>query len=286
LKQLLTVMEPVLLVATLQVMTRSRRHVRLPMFSMYLLSRVAVCLPLLVLLYGVRLHLLEPHGAYAVYYYWYWTGYLVGSVFALLAVHEVFSRLMKPFPSLSRYALIAFRWVAFISMLVSLAVAIYPAKTGNILVTATSAVMRSVSVLVLCLLAFILVSMQTLRLSARSREFGVVLGLGIISFADLFGSTFAFRYPTFASIAAIASQAVVTLGVGTWMVYFLMREPQLEQVQESPASLERWNEIAGALTAGAAPQVSLASQGGTFFLQDVEKAVDRVLERNSVNPGP
>jgi hypothetical protein len=49
-----------------------------------------------------------------------------------------------------------------------------------------------------------------------------------------------------------------------------------------PLSLRRWNEIAGALTPSA-PQFTLGPSPSNFFLQDVEKAVDRVLEKNSGN---
>jgi hypothetical protein len=279
-----TVMEPFLLAGTLWAFVRSKAHKRLPAFGAYLACRVAVCAPLLLLLYGARLHLVDRHLAYAVYYYVYWVGYLIGAGFALLVVQEIFGFLVRPLPGLGRYGLIAFRWVSATSVLVALAVALYPAGTGRSpLVALTGGLMRSMSILELCLLAFIVLSMQTLRVSPRTREFGVSLGLGMIAAADMFGSAFAFGHSTLASVAAYGSQVVVTLGAAVWLIYFARAEREPSTVRDMPASLRRWNEIADAL-AHSAPQYTLTPPPSNFFLQDVEKAVDRVLEKNS-GPG-
>lgn len=280
LKQVLLVIEPILLAATWWAFARSKCYPRLPAFGAYLACRFGVCAPLLLLLYGVRLHLVERHLAYAIYYYVYWVGYLVVAGLALLVIREVFSHLMRPLPGLGRYGLMAFRWVTLTSVLISLATALYPMNAGrDPLVAVTSGAMRCASILELCLLAFIMVSMQTLRLSPRSREFGVALGLGIIAAADLFGSALAFGHSTLASLASYGSQIVVTVGVVVWMVYFARPEKET-QIAEEMSSLQRWNEIADALTYSA-PQVLFTASPNNFFLQDVEKAVDRVLEKNS-----
>ena len=87
--------------------------------------------------------------------------------------------LMQPLPALGRYGLMAFRWVTLTSVLIALAMALYPMNPNrDPLVAVTSGAMRCASILELCLLAFIVVSMQTLRLSARSWEFGVSHGIG------------------------------------------------------------------------------------------------------------
>jgi hypothetical protein len=282
LKEALSVMEPILLAGTLWALARSKAYKRLPAFGGYLACRLAGGAPLLLLLYAVRLHLVERHLAYSIYYYVYWVGYLVGAGLALLAVHEIFSHLMQPLPGLGRYGLMAFRWVTLTSVLIALAVALYPTGTGQSpLIAVTSGAMRCMSILELCLLTFIIVSMQTLRLSPRSWEFGVSLGLGMIAAADLFGSAFAFGQSTLASVAGYGSQIVVNLGVAVWMVYFARpKQETLLLARVVPSSLRRWNEIAAALTPPA-PQFTLGPSPSNFFLQDVEKAVDRVLEKNS-----
>ena len=164
--------------------------------------------------------------------------------------------------------------------------AVYPmAQNRNLLVAATSGAMRCMSILELCLLAFIIVSMQTLRLSLRSREFGLALGLGMIAGADLFVQPLpsANRLSLF---AGYGDQFVVTLGSAVWMIYFM--RPAVEAhtiILPTSSPFRRWNEVAAAL-APPAPHIALTPSPSNFFLQDVEKAVDRVLEKNSGGLAP
>lgn len=294
LKETSTAVEPLLLAGTLWALARSKAYRGLPAFSAYLACRLAVVAPLLLLVYGARLHLVDRRLAYAVYYYVYWVGYLVGAGLALLVVHEIFGFLMRPLTGLGRYASMAFRWVTLISVLVAMALALYPAGTGRnaqaaplaaALVSLSSGAMRFMSLLELCLLAFIALSMQTLRISPRSREFGVALGLGLIAAADLFGSAFAFGHSTLATVAAYGAQAAVTLGAAVWLVYFAAPRRKPSPVRGLPTPLRRWNEVAEAF-ADPAPQYALSPAPRNSFLQDVERAVDRVLERNSGAQGP
>jgi hypothetical protein len=282
-REFLSIIEPVLLAITWCAFARSKAYRGLGAFGAYLACRLAVSGSLVAILYGVRFSLIEKHIAYSNYYYIYWVGYLVGSGIALFVIQEIFKHLMRPLPSLGRYGLMAFRWVTITSLLIALATALYPtAQKRDLLVAATSGAMRCMSILELCLLAFILVSMQALRLSPRTREFGVALGLGMIAAADLFGSAIAFSHSTLASVVGYGSQVVVSLGAAVWMIYFLRPLKEVETVVVPVSSpLQRWNEIAGAL-AQSAPQINLSAPSN-FFLQDVERAVDRVLEKNSVS---
>lgn len=282
-RDILSVAELFLLAATCFAYARGKARRDFPAFGLFLVWRLGVYAALFLVLEAVRLTRVDRHLAYEVYYYLYWVGYLVGAGTALLAIHEVFRHLMRPIPGLGRYGLIAARWVAVTSMLLALAMALYPmGQNRSLLVAATGGAMRCLSVLELCLLAFVLVSMQSLRLSPLSREFGVALGLGLIAGADLFGSAFAFGHSTLASIANYGSQIVLTLAAGVWMLYFLRPMPGAGQVPVLASSpLQRWNEIAGALDEPA-QHVGLGLST-ECFLQDVEKAVDRVLEKNSLN---
>jgi hypothetical protein len=280
----LSLMEPLLIAAAWCAFARQSAHRTFPALGAFLTLRFGVDAALNVILYAVRLSLIDKHPAYTLYYYVFWIGYLAGAVAALLVIQEVFRHLMQPLPGLGRYGLIGFRWVTLTSVLIALAMALYPmGQSRNFLIAATSVTMRCVSVLELCLLGFILVSMQTLRLSPRSREFGIALGLAMIASADLFGSAFAFGHSALASLANYCLQIVGTLAPVVWMLYFLIAQPERKQVVLPATSpLRRWNEIAVALSQPAQPvALSLSSDS---FLEDVEKAVDRVLERNQPNP--
>jgi hypothetical protein len=276
--------EPVFLAATLCAFVRAKAHREFPAVGIYLICRLGIYAALSVILNAARLSLIDKHPAYALYYYVFWLGYLAEAGTGLLVIQEVFRHLMRPVPGLGRYGLIAFRWVTATSVLLALATAIYPAhQNRDLLVAATGGVMRCMSLLELCLLAFILVSMQSLRLSVRSREFSVALGLAMIAAAELFGSAFAFAHPTLASVANYASDIVVTLASAVWLLCFL--KPELETKRDAVSvspQLRRWNEIAGALGQPPLPIALIPSSDS--FLDGVEKVVDRVLEKNMANP--
>ncbi len=78
------------------------------------------------------------------------------------------------------------------------------------------------------------------------------------------------------------SASLVTLAV--WSAYFLVPEPARRVTVLSASSpLARWNEIA--TTFGhSTPRVPVAVPAASdFFLQDVEKVVDRILIKNSLH---
>jgi hypothetical protein len=284
--ELMSAVEPVLLAATLCVFAKASGLRRFPAFGAYLICRLAVCASLVGLLYAADFSLIEKHAAYRVSYYAYWLGCLASAGTALLAIHEIFRHIMRTLPGLGRYGLIAFRWVALTSALVALALA-SAGQERNFLVAATSGAMRCASVLELCLLVFIVVSMQALSISPRSREFGLALGFGMIAAADLFGSAFSFGHAAIASagtpMANYAAQGIVNAAAAVWIVYWWRPLAITVSLPGPSSSLQRWNEIAAALADSAPPQIALSASSG-FFLQDVERAVDRVLEKNPVNP--
>jgi len=280
----LSLAEPILLAVTWCVFVRQKAHRDFPAFGVYLTLRLGIDVALNLILFGARLSLIDKHPAYALYYYVFWIGYLVGAGTALLVIQEVFRHLMRPLPGLGGFGLIVFRWVTLTSVLIALAMALYlRGPNRDLLIAATSGAMRCVSVLELCLLGFVLVSMPTLRLSARSWEFGVALGLGMIASADLFGSAFAFGNPTLASVANFCSQIAVTLTPAVWMMYFLRAQPERKPLNLPVTSpLLRANEVAKAYPQPVVPVALILPSDS--FLEGVEKVVDRVLEKNLPNP--
>jgi hypothetical protein len=281
---LLSIIEPALLAVTWCIFMRRGAYRSFPAFCAYLSCRLGVYAVLSLVILSTHWGLINKHLAYAIYYYVYWVGYLAGAAMAFLVLQAVFSHLIQPYPGLHRVGLIGFRWATAASLLIAVVLAIFPAGLNqNVLIQVTSSTMRCMSILELCLLAFILLTMQTLQLSPRSRDFGIALGLAMIAAAELGGSAFAFGHSTMASIANYASQCVVTLAAAVWAMYFAWPEVQRAALIIPVSSpLMRWDEVASALVEPA-PQIAFSSPS-SFFLQDVEKAVDKVMERNSKNP--
>jgi hypothetical protein len=143
--------------------------------------------------------------------------------------------------------------------------------------------MRCVSVMELCLLAFLALSIHSLGRSLRSRLFGVGLGFGVQAATELIFSAIPSSCPGLISFSNFAQQAVASLVLVTWAVYFFAREPQAERsmiVLPPSSMLARWNALAKGL--GQMPEPVMAGAPTGFFLQDIEGVVDRVLAKNPV----
>lgn len=222
-----------------------------------------------------------------MYFYTYWTLYLIGALFIFLVIREVYSVLMEPVPQLRKLGMMVFRWVLAISCIIAAVIAVSAGITpmhtfAQRLVYTAELGLHSVSVLELCLLAFIALTIHSLGRSFRSPLFGIALGLGIQAASDFFMVALAewqhAKIWSFANLLLEVSTVVVLL---TWTTYFLMPERREERqvvTVPSPSPLIRWNDVAQALGHGS-PRIAAGASSG-FFLQDVERVVDRVLARN------
>jgi hypothetical protein len=127
----------------------------------------------------------------------------------------------------------------------------------------------------LCLLAFLCLSMNALRLSVRDLAFGIALGFGVMAANDFVTVS---MIPRFASLTAplqFVYEAVILFSLSTWVAYCALPEPARKpMVMPVNSTIYRWNEIASALGhTGKEP-------ANSFFLTDVENVVERVLNRN------
>ena len=91
---------------------------------------------------------------------------------------------MEPVPGLRRLGLMAFRWVSIVSAVVcvgaiALPAAMMPGQATDRLAIICLQTARCVSVMELCLLAFLALSIHALGRSFRSRLFGIGLGFGV-----------------------------------------------------------------------------------------------------------
>ena len=140
--------------------------------------------------------------------------------------------------------------------------------------------MRSVSILELCLLAFLCLSMNALRLSVRDMAFGISLGFGLMSSSDFIVASFLSRNTSLTDPLQFVSESVILLALGTWIAYAALPEPARQPVMMPVnSSIFRWNEIASAL-GHTGTQVAVQQPASGFFLTDVEKVVEEVLNRN------
>ena len=140
--------------------------------------------------------------------------------------------------------------------------------------------MRSVSILELCLLAFLCLSMNALQLSVRDMAFGIALGFGFMSANDFILASLISRNTSLTAPLQFVYESLILFSLGVWAATarFLSRPASPWFMPPIPPS------IAGTRSPRrlGTPERKVAVQqpANSFFLTDVEKVVDKVLTRN------
>ena len=276
--------EPVLIWLSLVFFLKSGMSRRFPAMMTYLGLRAGSAVILEVILNLHRFVSIDNTLQYSVYFYTYWSFYTLGAIAIFFVIQEIFCHVTEPVPGIRRFGLLAFRWVAIISFIISVSSSLPLKGVGAGLMSIGFQVMRCVSILELCLLAFLALFIHSLGRSFRSVAFGIALGFGVQAAMELILSVVATRSSVLDVNINLALQVVITCVLTGWMAYFLLPQPEAElEAITLPvsSSLIRWDEIASAL-GHSTPHVAVG-QAGAFFLQDVEQVVDKVLTKNSIS---
>ena len=251
---------------------------RFPAMGTYLALRV-VSTPILSLLF---IAYSQPWGGkfYMPYFFLFWGEYMASAVLVYFICLEVFRSALASLPGLLRFGLVIFRWAALVSVIVTFATLPMANRGLYLLPDIGVALMRSVSLLELCLLAFLCLSMNALRLSVRDLAFGLALGFGIMSSNDFIFASLTARFATLTTPLQFAYESVILISFSTWVVYCALPEPMRKPVvMPVNSTIYRWNEIASAL-GHTGTQVAVQQPANSFFLTDVENVVEKVLNRN------
>jgi hypothetical protein len=260
-------------------------HRRFPAMGAYLAVRLISTPILSVLLLGETGHLLATRsfeiGSAQAYFFTFWADYMSRAVLLYFICMEVFRSALSAMPGLQKLGIVIFRWAVMVSVIVTISSVSFSHRGVLIIPDVAMPLMRSVSVLELCLLAFLCLSMNALHLSVRDLAFGVALGFGVMASNDFVTASLINRVTT--SLTAplqFAYEAVILLSLGTWVAYCALPEPVRKPlVMPVNSTIYRWNEIASAL-GHPGTQVAVQQPANSFFLTDVENVVEKVLSRN------
>lgn len=278
----LTSVEPVLWILALVAFLRLKERASFGAFGIYL-AISAVSTTLLTGIYHADVIApgLDGHLLYNFYFYTYWITQFAGYVALFLALQDLFRHAMSSLPGLSRLGILGFRWVIVVSALVamvSVLTSYSQVEHGARITFIFTEIARSLCVLELCLLAFLLVSIRALHIDHRSRIFGICLGFSMMAAMNII--VFALHVANMYTWPNQISEIVTVASLLTWIGYLALPEPVRKQpAAPISASLSRWNDLAGEL--GPHVPLPVTPQGG--FLQNVESVVDRVLAKNSMN---
>ncbi len=155
---------------------------RFPALNVYLALRVGSMPVLLGLLYIQA----QPwgHQYFPFYFYPYWAVYIASAITLFFVTLEIFRSVLSSFSGFMRLGTVVFRWVALVSAVASLGSVSFSHLSVMIIPDIAFALMRSVSILELCLLAFLCLCINALQLSLKDIAFGFGLGFGLMSAND------------------------------------------------------------------------------------------------------
>jgi hypothetical protein len=253
-------------------------HRRFPAMGGYLALRVASTPVLLFLLSG---HVLIDSQVWLIsYFFLFWAVYIASAVLLFFICIEVFRSALAAFTGLMKFGIVVFRWAALASVIVSLSTVSFAHRGILIIPDIAYGLMRSVSILELCLLAFLCLSMNALRLPIRDLSFGIALLFGVISANDFTHSLVVTKFSSLTAPAQFFYEALILFALGSWVAYCALPEPVRKPVVMAVNStIYRWNEIASAL-GHTGTRVAVHQPANSFFLTDVERVVEKVLTRS------
>lgn len=259
-------------------------HRRFPAMGVYIALRVATNPILSLLLLGVSGKLSSSpdfiRACEQVYFFTFWPVYVGSAVVLYFICMEVFRSALSSLPGLLKFGLVIFRWAVLVSAIVTLSTVSFANRGLLIIPDIGMALMRSVSLLELCLLAFLCLCMNALRLSVRDLAFGIALGFGIMASNDFVTVSLISRYASLTAPLQFAYEGVILFSFGIWVAYCALPEPVRKPVtMPVNSTIYRWNEIASAL-GHTGTQVAVQQPANSFFLTDVENVVEKVLNRN------
>ncbi len=251
---------------------------RFPAMGGYLALRVASMPLLLFFFHGQAAHWFHDL-CFPIYFYLYWAVYVSSAIFLYFICMEVFRSALSAFPGLMRFGVVIFRWAVLASVIVSFSAVNFSQRTVPLIADVAFRLMRSVSVIELCLLGFLCLSMNALRLSVRDMAFGIALGFGVMSTNDFILASLWSSHTSLTDTLQFVSEAAILATLGMWVIYCALPERARKPIMvPANSTILRWNEIATAL-GHTGTQVALQPAGG-FFLSDVEKVVEDALTRN------
>ena len=215
-----------------------------------------------------------------VYFFSFWVVYVASATLLYFICVEIFRAALAGLPGLLKLGIVIFRWAALVSLIVTFSSASFVHRGLMVLPDIGIGLMRSVGLLELCLLGFLCLSMNALRLSVRDLAFGFALGFGTMASNDFLFSLLTTRFTSLTTPLQFGYEGLILFSLSTWVVYCSLPEPvRRPLVMPVNSTIYRWNEIASAL-GHTGTQIAVQQPTNSFFLTDVENVVEKVLKRN------
>ena len=276
LAQLVTHADALLSIAACIVTSRPSLRKHYPWMFLYLCVRAFTAGSADFLRYGPLLSSVDTYNK--LYFVLVWASCILSSILLFLGCLDVYRQAMAPLQGLARMGTTIFRWAAFASLLITATTLTSISSGPHMIMQIGVQLMRCTSTAELCLLALLVLSMNAIGLSLRSRPFGIALGLGMTALIDCAQSITAGMSVGTSTWFPVVVESFTFITLGLWITYSALPEPSRKTITvRADSAIYKWDQIASAL-GHKGTQVAV-QPAPSFFLVDVEKVVERAFVR-------
>src|SRR5271165_6061232 len=167
--------QPILQLVVATILWRRKLQKQFPVFFVFLLAQVVN--------FAVLFPLWRTFNT--GYFAFFWLGEAVNAVLGFKVIHELFLDVFRPYHTLKDLGTLLFKWAGVVMLLVSLVVAFSNSFDRNLLFHVLTALERSVLIVQLGLILFLLLFSRFLGVSRKQVSFGISLGFGLFAGVDL-----------------------------------------------------------------------------------------------------
>ena len=224
--------QPILQSALAVILWRRKLHKQFPVFFVFLLAQVvnfAVIFPLWLT------------GNYNLYFTPFWLGEAVNAVLGFKVIHEIFVDVFRPYHTLKDLGTLLFKWAGIVMLLVSVVVAFSNSFDQSPMVHALTTLQRSVRIVQLGLILFLLLFSRFLGVSRRQLSFGISLGFGLFAGAELV--MYALHSGGFVRQRELSRVNMISylLAIFIWLGYSLSRQA-VREAGANRLQTQRWEQ--------------------------------------------
>jgi len=254
--------QPILQSVVAAIFWRRKLNKRFPVFFFFLLAQVAI--------FSIIFPLWFAGYSPKIYFISFWLGDAISAFLGFKVIHEIFLDVFRPYHTLKDLGTLLFRWAGVVLLLVSVVVAFSNSFDHSPLIHAVTTLQRSVRIVQLGLILFLLLFSRYLGVSRKQVSFGISLGFGLFAGVDLM--MYALRSGGFVGQSQLNLTNMVTyiVAIFIWLGYSLSR--QAVRLEPNHLQTQRWEQSLADL------QRPLPSDS---LIPMFENMVERAFSRNS-----
>jgi hypothetical protein len=224
--------QPILQSVVAVILWRRKLHQQFPAFFLFLLAQVAnfaINFPLWL------------SGNYKLYFGLFWLCEAVNAVLGFKVIHEIFLDVFRPYHTLKDLGTLLFKWAGMVMLLVSVVVAFSNSFDQSPLVHAVTTLQRSVRIVQLGLILFLLLFSRFLGVSRKQISFGIALGFGLFAGVELMLYALNSGGLVKQGIFNLINMATYNLAIFVWLGYSLSPKT-VREVAFNRLQTQRWEQ--------------------------------------------